>query len=96
MLHGGTIHHLVENLLMSLYLAAEPEDFTPLDPAAIVFPVGGTPTTVCSTFTIQLDAEVEGDEDFTVEIVRISSGSPHAMIDDASTTTITIIDDDGE
>ena len=61
----------------------------------VVFPVGD-PSTECFNVTIIDDNELEGNHDFTVEIMGISSGSPHAMIDAASTTTITITDDDGE
>ena len=65
-------------------------------PATVVFPVGGPPPAMCSTFTIQPDTELEGDHDFTVEITGISSGLPHATINAASTTTVTITDDDSE
>lgn len=78
------------------YRAAEPEDFTSPDPAMVVFPVGGTSSTLCSNFTIQPDTALEGNHDFTVAIVDVSPGSPHAMIDAASnTTTVVITDDEG-
>jgi len=64
-------------------------------PPTVVFPVG-VASTACFYVTIVDDNELEGDHDFTVEITGISSGSPHAMVDAASTTTITITDDDGE
>ena len=84
------------HFLMSLYPAAEPEDFTPLGTTTVVFPVGGTPSTECSTFTIQSDTELEGDHQFIVEIMDISSDPPNAEIIAPSTTTITITDDESE
>jgi len=39
---------------------------------------------------------LEGDHDFTVEIMDINSDPPNAMIGDPSTTTVTIIHDDSE
>ena len=79
---------------MFLYPAAEPEDFISPVPATVVFPEDGTSSTVCSNFIIQTDTELEGDHDFTVAIMDISPGSPHAMIDAASSTTTVIITDD--
>lgn len=81
---------------MSLYSAAEPEDFTPLGTTPVVFPVGGTPSTECATFTIESDTELEGDHAFVVDIIDISSDPPNAQIVAPSTTTVTITDDESE
>lgn len=60
----------------------------------ILFPEGGNSSTLCSSFTIIDDTELEGNHEFTVAIMDISSDPPHAIIDDASTATIVTITDD--
>lgn len=51
---------------------------------------------MCSTFTIQSDTELEGDHEFIVEIVDLSSDPPNAQIIAPATTTVTITDNEGE
>lgn len=72
------------------------EDFAPLMPTEVVFPVGGTPSAMCSSVDIVDDTALEGDHDFTVGIMGISSDPPHATIADPSSTSINITDNDGK
>ena len=75
---------------------ASPEDYTPPSPTTLVFSVGGTDSTLCTTVEIINDNELESDHEFTVEITDISPGSPHAIIGDPSATIVTIEDDEGK
>ena len=80
-----------------IFSAAYPEDFEVPSPFTVVFPAGGTDSTLCSNVVIINDNALEDEHEFTVEIESISSGSPHAVIDVASTTTtVTIEDDEGK
>ena len=81
---------------MSYFPSVEPEDFLSPAPLIVVFPVGGTPSTECATFTIESDTELEGDHAFVVDIIDISSDPPNAQIVAPSTTTVTITDDESE
>ena len=59
----------------------------------MVFSVGQTESTGCIDVPITSDTELEGDHDFTVTIT--SAGlTPHAMIETASVSIITIKDDE--
>ena len=77
------------------YFISASADFSPVgaNAAIVIFTVGG-PTTVCSQFTITNDQELEGDQDFAVQITGISSMAPFAMIGTLSTTTVVITDDE--
>lgn len=75
---------------------ASPEDYLPPIPIALVFSVGGTPSTLCTTVEIINDNELESDHEFTVGILDVFPGSPHAIIGDPSATTVTIEDDEGK
>ena len=63
---------------------------------AMEFPVGTPNHTLCSVFYIVDDTLLEGDHQFTVSVVSAGSGTPHAVIADPSTTTVTIEDDEGK
>ena len=76
-------------LFIFFYLAGA--DFQPVGLQFIVFSVGA-PSIECVDFDITDDAVFEDDQDFTVELVGISSMAPHAMIGTPITTIVTIID----
>ena len=76
--------------------AALLEDYTVPSPFTVVFPAGGTDSTLCSNVVITNDNALEDDHGFTVVIANISSSSPHATINVPSSTTVTIEDDEGE
>lgn len=84
---------LTPSFHISLHSAALLEDFAVPNPFMIVFPAGGTDSTLCSNVVIINDNAVEDDHQFTVNIMDTTSGS---LINDPSTTIITIEDDEGE
>ena len=74
-----------------LYSAALPEDFQVPSPFTVVFPAGGTDSTLCSNVVIINDNAFEDDHGFVVEIIDVTSG---AQINNPSTTIVAIEDDD--
>ena len=60
---------------------------------SVTFPDGSISQTLCTTIPIKNDMELEGDHDFTVDI--ISAGSlPHAETVAPSSTRVIIKDDE--
>ena len=63
---------------------------------AIVFPVDTTEQVRCTSISITDDTVLEGEHDFSIAITSAGT-SPYASIDpNASVTTVTIVDDEGE
>ena len=58
-----------------------------------MFPSGSAERVLCINIPITSDRALEGDHEFVVEIVGAGS-SPHAMVNDSSSNTAVIIEDD--
>ena len=91
LVHFHQVH--VANICIPPHSVALLEDYTVPSPFTVVFPAGGSDSTLCSNVVIVNDNALEDDHQFTVEIMESTSGS---LINNPSTTIITIEDDEGE
>ena len=89
LVHFYEVH--VANICIPPHSVALLEDYTVPSPFTVVFPAGGTDSTLCLSAVIINDNAFEDDHQFTVEIMDVTSGS---LISNPSTTIITIEDDD--
>ena len=71
------------------------DDVSLPEPFQVVFSVGQTTSTSCTTISITSDTESEGDQSFTVAISSAGT-APYATVGSPSVTLVTITDDDVE